>query len=77
MTPLEYCQLMNGRAVLSGLWRGFFYDGDTRFVSGLEKMRKYERLRLIPNGACPIDLQAFSDRAEAGLAEKEGHLQKR
>lgn len=76
MTPLEYCLLMNGRAVLSGLWRGYFYDGDTRFVSGLEKMRKYERLRLIPNTACPINLLAYTERAEAGLVGKEGHLQK-
>lgn len=77
MTPLEYCQLMNGRAVLSGLWRGYFHDGDTRLVSGLEKLRKYERLRLIPNAACPIDLLNFNERVDAGLAPKDGHTPKR
>lgn len=76
MTPLEYCQLMNGRAVLSGLWRGYLYDGRSRFVSGLKQIRKYERLRLIPNAACPIDHLAFAERFDTVTAISDGHIQK-
>jgi len=75
MNPLEYCLLMNGRAVLSGLWSGYIYDGDPECVAEIEKMRKYERLQVIPNGTCPIDLLRFNERMRDGTPNSDGQPQ--
>lgn len=64
LTSLEHCLLMNGRAVLSAMKFGYMFEGNTTRVDTLHRLRRFERLRLIPITACPIDIFNFRNRIE-------------
>ncbi|OGQ51244.1 MAG: hypothetical protein A3J24_01445 [Deltaproteobacteria bacterium RIFCSPLOWO2_02_FULL_53_8] len=64
LTSLEHCLLMNGRAVLSAMKLGYMFEGNATRVDTLHRLRRFERLRLIPITACPIDILNFRNRIE-------------
>lgn len=69
MTVLERCMLLNGRAVLAALLKGYMCERGLENKQRLREINRYEQLRLIPNGRCPVDVARFNVRLSgAGLA---------
>lgn len=62
LTSWERTQMANGRAVLAGLFLGYVRSTDSDARQPLVRIKRFERLGLLPHGTFKLDRQILEER---------------